>query len=274
MRVKAQVGRTWGELVPLQDAHLLTADQPAVASGGGGPVNAPQVGAKGSHIAEVGDNRANASLRSDGDNDGVGACAGDGQTRNKESTIPDVAQHHSEYNFGCATTQAQDAGAATSLAGSKQEEGHTDKSRKRRDPFESLFDFDSFRKRHIQPSCSTVGASSSSTRVALPWSDDDGGDRGDTTSAVRGGQGLAKPPEDPDSTMNQPKTGQGCGETQDSATDARDARDLMQPDKRTASVPLRDIALNGINLNPLRANRLVWYSTLSSRVRDTYPLMY
>ena len=77
MRVKAQVGRTWGELVPLQDAHLLTADQPAVASGGGGPVNAPQVGAKGSHIAEVGDNRANASLRSDGDNDGVGACAGD-----------------------------------------------------------------------------------------------------------------------------------------------------------------------------------------------------
>ncbi len=268
MRVKVQAGRTWGQLLPLEE--LLLADTPSSMPRSEAPAEALAANTVGTDMS-TGVVKVAAGGASDGDAAGEEVasdmmllekteCAKmDAQGSRGSRSAPGHAA--SESMPVTKAVRSQEAAATADEGGEggqgKEEGGrdqHADKKRQR-DPFEALFDFESFGSRRRSQ------AASQGPAEQLP-------------SSVPASGSLTQPTPPSSLALGVPGTGApgvGGAITQHSAL-APAAQKIGAEEwgakggeqsscKSRASdkvtMPLREIALSGINLHPLRANRLL-----------------
>ena len=266
MRVKAQVGKTWGELVPLEQANLLLSDTPSVpraeaqdglavgALGTGksadalsAPADGVSEGAKAAGgIMLLEDVAPVASAQPGALAGSAGHAASETRTVVKAVRSEEVAAtqggdghgdgHEDGHGDGHGDGHDRQAGAGAG------EQGHADKKRQR-DEFEAMFDFGPSRPAaggHGGRCMTQPTPPSSSLALGAP---------------IAGAPGVGRA-----STQEQPAL--ACG-NQPEELGAQE-HSLHFSSKLGAggatnkvAVPLREIALSGINLHPLRANRLL-----------------
>ena len=264
MRVKAQAGRTWGELLPLEE--LLLADTPSSMPRAEAPAEALAANTAGTDIS-TGALPVAAGGASDGDAAGE-EVAGDmmlweeAESAKMDALTFSAGHAASETMPVTKAVRSQEAAARAGEGGEgghgKEEGGrdqHADKKRQR-DPFVALFDFESFgSKRASQPAAAFTSDYSHPCQPA--------------------GQGFLTQPTPPSSlALRVPGTGApgvSGALTQHSALDPGAQKigaeewgakggeqSICKSGARDkVSMPLREIALSGINLHPLRANRLL-----------------
>ena len=242
MRVKAQVGRTWGELVPLDSVTSETLS-PRAAPAPAGKHSGHAISPSGSNHLLPGD--------------GEGALAENGEEQKSlssgnaranchgvsKSNDANAAGSHHDFREG-VPSGCEDGGDVSGPLEVSVGDGDGGRTKRRRDPVEMLFDFDSFRKRAApqrhapSPGVSCSPATETGQDAAAPLS-------------------PQKPPTVPahQSNANQ----EPLSRPQEEA--------VPTPQTSQRSMPLQEIMMSGINLNPFRANRLVGCAHVKNVVR-------
>ena len=240
MRVKAQVGRTWGELVPLDSVTSETLS----------PHPAPAPAGKNSGHA-ISPSGSNSLLPGDGE----GALAENGEEQKSLSSANVLVNCHGVSNDANAVgshhdlregvpSGCEDGGDVSGRLEVSVGDGDGGRTKKRRDPVEMLFDFDSFRKRAApqrhapSPGVSCSPATETGQDAAAPLS-------------------PQKPPTVPAHQSN--------ADQEPLSRPQEEAVPTPQTSQRT--MPLQEIMMSGINLNPFRSNRLVRFAHVYIVVR-------
>lgn len=249
MRVKVQAGRTWGQLLPLEE--LLLADTPSSMPRSEAPAEALAANTVGTDMS-TGVVKVAAGGASDGDAAGEEVasdmmllekteCAkmdaqGSRGSRGSRSAPGHAASESMPVTKAVRSQEAAATADEGGEGGQGKEEGgrdqHADKKRQR-DPFEALFDFESFGSRRRSQ------AASQGPAEQLP-------------SSVPASGSLTQPT--PPSALAPAAQKIGAEEWGAKGGEQSSCKSRAS-DKVT--MPLREIALSGINLHPLRANRLL-----------------
>lgn len=266
MRVKAQAGRTWGELLPLEE--LLLADTHSSMPRAEAQAEALAASTVGTDMS-MGALPVAAGGASDGDAAGEEVADDMMLLEAAESAKLDALTSGHAASETMPVTKAVRSQDAVATAGEGGEGGHgkeggrdqhADKKRQR-DPFEALFDFESFgSKRPSQPAAASTSDYSRPSQPAgqgfltqpTPPSSLASRVPGTEAPGVRGTltqhSALAPNPQ----KIGAEEWGAKCGEQSEQAS-CKSAASASNK----VSMPLREIALSGINLHPLRANRLL-----------------